>query len=311
MDQLHTMRVFVAVAEHLSFAAAARALHMSRPAVTRAIAALEDRLGATLLVRTTRTVALSQVGARYMKDCKRILEAAAEADAAVSGSYTEPSGLLTLTAPVMFGQMHVMPVVRAFLDAEPRVCVRALLLDRVVRLVDEGMDVAVRIGHLRDTQQMAVKVGTVTLVVVGAPSYVRKHGAPPNPEALDEHALITHTGALHKPTWRFGEGDGQVAVPIASRVMVNQAQAALELAIDGFGLARALSYQAGPALADGRLLRLLTDWEPPPLPVHLVYPAGARLPARTRAFLDFATSALRARAASQWSGARDVLAHPT
>ncbi len=299
MDQHHTMRVFVAVAEHLSFAQAARALHMSRPAVTRAIASLEDKLGVELLVRTTRTVVLSQVGARYLEDCRRILEAVTEANAAASGSYTTPRGRLSITAPVMFGRLHVMPVIYDFLQEQPDVSVYALLLDRVVSLVNEGLDLGIRIGHLGDSTQMAIRVGEVHQIIIASPTYLAEHGTPHHPEQLKDHPLIAHTGTSRGLQWSF-QGPTRIKIPVTPRLVTNDIQSTVDMVEKHLGLTRVLSYQAGAGLARGRLTRILNDWEPEPVPVHLVYPGGRRIPARTRAFLDHATQALRARADTGW-----------
>lgn len=294
MDQLHAMRVFVAVAEHLSFAGAARALHMSRPAVTRAVAALEDSLGVELLTRTTRQVTLSQVGARYLEDCRRILEAVAEADDDASGSTATPRGQLTLTAPVMFGRLHVAPVVHAFLAAAPEVNVRLLLLDRVVNLVEEGIDVGVRIGHLEDSTLVAVRIGEVTPLILASPGYLAVRGEPCAPEALAEHTLIAHLNHLRRLEWRLG-GPQPRSVPVAPRLVLNDVHAAVMMASAGLGLIRAFSYQVAAELEAGTLVRVLQPWEPAPVPVHLIHPGGRRVPARTRAFLDHAAEALRER----------------
>lgn len=297
MDQLQAMRVFVSVAELRSFSGAARALHMSRPAISRAIAVLEDHLGVSLLVRTTRRVVLSQVGQSYLEDCHRILEALQEADASASGSDAVPSGQLRVTAPVMFGRLHVMPVVHRFLQQQAKVEVQLVLLNRIVNLVEEGMDVGVRIGHLRDSAQMAVRVGEVKRLVVCSPGYREAHGEPRGPEALSEHALVSRTHYMERPEWLFSlQGKGDARVSIRARLSTNDVQSAIDAALSGFGLTQALSYQVSQYLQRGALVRVLSDWEPQPLPVHLVYPASKRLPARTRAFLDHAAKELRAQA---------------
>ncbi len=299
MDRFHAMNVFVAVAEHASFAKAARELHMSRPSVTRAIAALEDSVGAELLVRTTRTVALSQAGERYLNDCRRILEAVAEADASASGSYTTPKGRLVITAPVMFGRLHVAPVIHSFLQREPEVHAHALFLDRVVNLVEEGFDIGVRIGHLEDSALRATRVGEVTPWIVASPSYLDTHGEPKTPRELTSHTLLTYNGFSNRLHWQFG-GAKPIKISVTPRLLINDTHTTISLVEEGLGLARVLSYQAGAGIANGSLVRVLTPWEPKPVPVHLIYPGGRRTPARTRAFLTHATEALRARAASGW-----------
>lgn len=293
MDRLKAMGVFVAVADALSFSEAASALRMTRPSVTRAITALEDEVGAQLLIRTTRRVSLSQAGERYLQDCRRILEAVHEAEEAARGVHAAPTGLLTVTAPVLFGRLHVLPVVRSLLSAHPGLQAHVLLLDRVARLVEEGIDAAVRIGNLPDSSDRAVRVGEVTPVVVGAPGYLGQHGTPSDPAELAAHTLIAHTA---RRRWRFQEGSREVH----PRLQVNDAQAAVEAAAAGFGLTQVLSYQCGGEVASGALVRLLPEHEPEPLPVHLVVPASRRLPARARIFVDHAAERLRARAEGGW-----------
>lgn len=293
MDQLEAMRVFIGVAEHLSFSAAAKQRGMSRPSVSRTISALEDTLGAQLLVRTTRTVSLTQIGARYLDDCRRIVEAVTEAQDAARGSHATPTGRLSITAPVLFGRLHMMPVVQSFLDVHPAVEASVQLLDRVINLVDEGLDVALRIGTLPDSGLHAVRVGQVTRVVVGAPSYLAEHGVPQSVADLAMQSVVVHTA---QRWWRFRDGQQSVQ----PRVVVNDAQAAIELVERGFGLTQVLSYQTGTSVARGTLTRVLIDDEADALPVHLVFAGARRVPARTRAFIDHATVALRALAAQGW-----------
>jgi DNA-binding transcriptional LysR family regulator len=296
VDLFHAMNVFVSVADNLSFSQAARALHMSRPSVTRAVAFVEEDVGAQLLVRTTRSVALTPAGELYLRDCRRILESVQEARDVASGSHAELRGEVVITAPTMFGRLHVLPVLEGFLTAHPEVRARALLVNRIVDLVDEGVDVGVRIGPLRRQSHMAARVGQVSSVVVASPGYLAGRDPITHPDDLSRHRIVSHLGAFHAPRWGFAGGD----VALEPTVAVNDTLAALELAERGFGVTRLLSYQAADALARGALVRLLPDYELDPWPVHLVYPAGRRVPSRTRAFLDFATDALRARAASNW-----------
>ena len=294
MGHLRGMAVFVAVAKHASFSGAAVSLGMSRPAVTRAIAALEDRVGAQLILRTTRSLALTQAGDRYLEDAQRILRAVDEASAAARGSYSAPEGLLTLTAPVMFGRLHVMPVLRAFLEKEPKVRADVRLLDRVTNLVEDGFDVALRIGQLPDSGLMASKVGHVSRMVVGSPAYLERFGAPESPKALNDHRLIIQAG---RRRWRFPGGERRVS----PQITVNDVPAALDLAKAGFGLAQVLSYQCAGAVKEGRLIPVLVDHQLPPIPVHLVFGGGRRIPGRVRAFVDYATQALRDSAAKGWT----------
>jgi DNA-binding transcriptional LysR family regulator len=294
MDRLEAMRVFAAVADERGFAPAARRLRLSPPAVTRAVAALEDRLGAVLLHRTTRVVRLTEAGARFLADCKRILGEIDEAEAAAAGSHAEPRGQLVVTAPLMFGRVHVAPIVLDFLSRHPQVSVRTLCVDRVTDLVDEGIDVAIRIGALPDSSLVATGVGTMRRVVCASPAYLRAHGTPRVPADLVDHEAIAFVGAASHREWAFGPEDGrQVAVPKV-RLEVNSADVAVAAACTGRGITRVLSYQIAPELRAGKLKVILADFEPPPAPVHVVHAEGRRVAARVRAFVDFAAERLRA-----------------
>lgn len=291
MDRWQSMRTFVKVAETASFAEAARHLHMSAPAVTRAVAALEDMIGARLFVRTTRSVKLTEAGSRYVEDCKRILSDLVEADAAAAGSYATPSGLLAVTASALFGQMYVLPVVTDFLDTYPSMTARTFFVDRPVNIVEEGIDVAVRIGHLPDSGFAAIKVGTVRRVVCGAPAYFEKHGIPITPSDLKDHRIAASTGAWASPEWKFARDQ---RVMIHPTLQCNTSEAAISTAVDGWGLARVVHYQIGPALLEGSLQIVLSDYEEPPLPIHILHPEGRHAPAKVRSFVDLAVSRLRA-----------------
>lgn len=291
MDRLHAMKVLVRIAETGGFAEAARQLNMSPPAVTRAVASLEAFIGARLLIRTTRYVKLTEAGARYVDDCRRILSALEEAEASAAGSFAKPTGQLTVTASVLFGEIYVLPILMAFLDRHPEVTGRLLLLDRVTNLVDEGIDVAVRIGHLPDSSHSAVKVGSVRRVICGAPGYFAQHGAPRQPADLDGHRVIAATSAWTSLDWRFGpEGE---AIQVRPALFCNTNAGAIIAARAGWGLTRVLSYQIGPDLRDGRLQTTLEEFEEPPLPIHIVHPEGRNAPAKVRAFVDFAVAGLR------------------
>ncbi len=286
------MRVFVNVADSGSFAQAARQLNMSPPAVTRAIAGLESEIGARLLTRTTRSLKLTESGQGYLQDVRRILTDIDEAEAAAAGSYATPTGVLTITAPVLFGQIYVLPILTKYLDEHPNVIARALFLDRITNMMDEGIDVAVRIGPLPDSSIAAVKVGSVRRVVCGAPSYFARHGIPKTPAALTKHRIIATSAAHTSLEWRFG-GRQNVAVRIMPKLMCNSNQAAVDAAIAGWGLTRLLSYQIGPALKASKLQIILTDYETAPRPIHVVHTEGRRAAAKVRTFVDFAASTLR------------------
>lgn len=291
MDRWQSMRIFVKVAETASFAEAARHLHMSAPAVTRAVAALEEMIGARLFVRTTRSVKLTEAGNRYVQDCRRILSDLVEADAAAAGSYATPSGTLAITASALFGQMYVLPVVTEFLDIYPSMAARTFFVDRPVNIVEEGVDVAVRIGHLPDSGFAAVKVGTVRRVVCGSPAYFEKYGIPEVPLDLKDHRIAASTSAWASPEWRFA---GDHRVTIHPTLSCNTGEAAISTAVAGWGLTRVLHYQIGPALLQGSLQIVLSEYEEPPLPIHVLHPEGRYAPAKVRSFVDLAVSRLRA-----------------
>jgi DNA-binding transcriptional LysR family regulator len=292
MDRLQCMKVLVRVAETANFAEAARQLHMSPPAVTRAVAFLEDATGARLFVRSTRSVNLTAAGRRYADDCKRILSEIDEAEASAGGSHATPSGVLTITAPVQFGQLHVVPVLTGFLEMHPGVTGRILLFDRIVSLVEEGIDVAIRIGRLQDSDQTAIRVGSVRRVVCGAPSYFERCGEPQAPGDLAAHTTIVNTGSSAPLDWHFApEGTTTTLHP---RLYCNTVEAAISASMTGWGLARPLSYQVSRHVAAGDLRLVLERYEEEPLPIHVVHAEGRHVSAKTRAFVDFAVEKLRA-----------------
>lgn len=293
MARLQAMQVFVKVAESGGFAEAARQLNMSPPAVTRAVALLEEGLGVRLFTRTTRVVRLTEVGQRYFDDCQKILSYVEEADAMASGAYREPKGSLTITASVLFGQMYMMPIMRDYLDLNPQVVGKCLFLDRVTNLVEEGMDVAIRIGHLSDSGLSAIRVGQVRRVICGAPSYFEQHGAPAVPQDLLQHRIVAATSAWTNLEWRFGRQQ-KISINVEPQLFCNSNQAVIDAARAGWGLTRVLSYQIGAELNSGALQIVLADYEEEPLPIHVVHPEGRRASAKVRAFVDLAVDRLRA-----------------
>ncbi len=293
MAKLEAMQTFVKVAETSSFAEAARQLHMSPPAVTRAVSALEDQIGTRLFTRTTRVVRLTEAGSRYFEDCRKILADVAEAEAAASGSYVRPTGVLHLTASVLFGQQFMVPILTEFLGENPDVTIRALFVDRVVNMVDEGVDVAIRIGHLPDSSQTAILVGKVRQVVCGAPAYFAAQGIPQKPADLARHSITTATGSFASLGWRFGQ-DQKQRVHVTPRLFCSTYDAVIRATLEGWGLARVLSYQIGEHLVAGRLQTVLADFEQEPLPIQIVHPEGRRASAKVRAFIDLAVDRLRA-----------------
>lgn len=288
------MRVFVAVAEERGFAPAARRLAMSPAAVTRAVAAIEHRVGARLLQRTTRVVRLTEAGARYFADCKRILDDVEAAETAAAHDQNEPRGELVVTAPLVFGRMFVTPIVLEFLTKHPRVSARMLLADEVVDLVEAGIDAAVRIAHLPDSSLTAVKVGAVRRVVCASPAYLAARGAPRTPADLASHDAIVFARDAPRKEWQFGAGRSLRSAALNSRFAVNNADVAIAAAAAGAGITRVLSYQIGPQVEAGLLAVVLEDHEPPAIPVSVVFPAGRRGAAKVRAFVDFAVEKLRA-----------------
>jgi DNA-binding transcriptional LysR family regulator len=294
MDRLQAMEVFVAVVDSGGFASAARKLDLSAPVVTRAVAELEARLGVSLLTRTTRKLRVTEAGARYADDCRRILADVGEAESATSGSRSLVKGTLSVTAPVLFGNLHVTPIVADYLQRYPDVDAHCLFVDRVVNLIDEGLDVAVRIGELPDSSLRAVAVGRVRRMLVASPAYLAAHGHPQRPEDLARHTLIQPTQVAPYPEWRFAEGGRPLVQRIRPRLRTTTNDAARAAAASGLGITRLLSYQAAEALARGELLPLLQDFEPPPLPVNVVHHQGRHMTQKVRAFVDLAVDALRA-----------------
>lgn len=292
MGRLEEMRVFATVASGGSFAAGARALGMSPPAVTRAIAGLEKRLGTRLLHRTTRVVRLTDAGEHFLADCRRLLAEVDDAEAAAAGVHGELRGGLAVTAPTMFGRLHVAPLTLDFLARHPGVEVRTLFVDRVVNLVPEGIDVAVRIGRLPDSSLSAVRVGSVRRIVCAAPSYLAARGTPATPGELSAHDIVSLSRLTPAGEWTFPDPGGRVTVPVSPRFTTNLPAVAVDAVRAGHGLATLLSYMVAHELERGELVAVLRDREPAPLPIHVVHAAGRRASARVRAFVDHAVAAL-------------------
>jgi len=293
MDRLHLMSVFVAVAESESFAGGARRLAMSPPAVTRAVAALEARLGVKLLNRTTRHVRVTEAGQRYLDDARRVIAAADEADEAAVGLNAAPRGHMTVTAPVMFGRLYVMPGIVDYLQRYPGTEVSAMFLDRVVNLLEEGVDVGIRIGELADSSFKALRVGQVGRVVCAAPAYLAAHGTPASPAELASHTIVAASAIGPTAEWRFQRGDAASAVRVTPRLTVTTNDAAIEATVRGLGISRLMSYQVAPQLASGELVLLLRDFEPPRMPVHILHREGRNASAKIRSFVDLMAERLR------------------
>lgn len=287
MDKFQEMQVFLAVAEEQNFAAAARRLNLSPPSVTRAVAALEERIGTRLLARTTRSVHITEAGQRYQEDCRRILAELEEAEESAAGSHAVARGQLTLTAPVLFGELYVTPLVVDYLEQHPAVNIKALLVDRVVSMVEEGIDVAVRIGNLPDSGLHTVKVGEVRRVICAAPDYLARHGRPQHPDELCARRIVMSASSALVRDWQFAGPAGPISVRPEPRLLVTANQAAINAASLGWGLTRVLSYQVAGKVAAGELEIVLQDFELPPLPIHVVYQEGRTIAAKVRTFVDF------------------------
>ena len=286
MDRLDAMRAFVSVADLEGFAPAARKLGLSASAVTRLIAGLEAQLGARLLQRTTRSVTLTDVGARYLERARRIVADVEEADGSVQAERARPSGKIVVSAPLMFGRLYVGPLMSAYLKKYPDVSAELRLSDRMVNLVDEGVDLAVRIGHLTDSSVVARVVGDMRRVVAASPRYLKTRGTPSKPSDLAGHEIIQFAGNNSQSEWRLVENGREMRVPTVSRFTTNSTDAAILYAEQGGGLISVLAYQAAESLKARRLKIVLTDFEPPPLPIHIVYPTSRLLSAKVRAFID-------------------------
>lgn len=294
MDRLDAMAVLLAVIESGSLSAASRQLKMPLATVSRKVSELEAHLGAQLITRTNRKVLLTETGRSYVEAAKEILARVEEAERVAAGEYSAVKGDLTVSAPIVFGRLHVLPVVVDFLKAYPDIDMRLALGDRFANLIDDHIDVALRIGNLPDSNLMATKLGTVRRVVYASPDYVARHGAPRHPGELADHDCITFENVTAADVWRFLEEGRELSAPIRSRLIVNTAESAVDAAIAGLGLTRVLSYQVARPVAEGLLIPLLEAFEHPALAVQLVYLPQGLVPMKLRAFVDFAAPRLRA-----------------
>lgn len=294
MDRFQALQVFVTVAEQGGFAAAGRRLSMSPPSVTRIISALEDHLGAPLFVRTTRSVGLTEVGERFLEDTRRILADISEAEDAAVGAHVTPRGEIRVTAPVMFGSMFVTPILGDFLDRYAQVTARAVFVDRIVNLIDEGLDVAVRIGELPDSTLVATRVGTIRFTVFASPEYLHQRGMPRHPADLKNHKLIDPAPSGRDPYWIFREKGKPFSIRHTPRFQINAIDAVRTQVARGWGISRLRSYQIAPLIADGSVVPLLEEFEAPPEPIHVIHQEGRLTSAKVRAFVDFTVERLRA-----------------
>jgi len=291
LDRFTQMQVFVAVAETEGFAAGARKLGVSPPVATRAVADLEARLGVKLFTRTTRYVRVTDAGKRYLDDCKRILSEINEADDAAAGINGEPSGHIAITAPVLLGRMFVQPVIIEYLYRYPKMDLSALYLDRVVNLLEEGLDVGIRVGELADSSIRAIRVGTVRRVLCASPDYIAQMGLPQIPEDLLEHRLVSANCVNPSSEWKFRH---EKAVRVKPRLNVTTNESAIDAAVAGFGIIRQMSYQVAAELAKGRLQIVLSEYELEPLPVHILHRERRYPSAKIRSLVDLLAERLRA-----------------
>ena len=300
MDRLEAMSILIAAAETGSLTAASRKLGAPLPTVSRKVSDLEAHLNARLLIRSTRRLTLTDAGGAYVAACKRILEQVGDAERAASGEYSAPKGDLVVTAPIVFGRLHVLPGINAFLATFPEINVRLMLADRNVNLIDDHVDLAVRIGVLPDSSMVATRVGFVRYVVCASPAYLAAHGTPKVPQDLSALACVTFDGSAPATVWRFSpaHANAERTVSIRSRLSVNTAEAAIDAAVASVGITRVLSYQAARAVAEGKLQIVLADHEAEPLPINLVHVGQGVLPLKTRAFIDFVAPRLRERVAA-------------
>lgn len=293
MDRFHELEVFMAVADAGSFSRAGKRLRLSPPAVTRAISALEERLGAQVFRRTTRSLTITDVGQRFLEGTRRILTDLDQAEKEAVGESATPHGHLVVTAPVTFGRLALMPHMRTFLNQNPRVTASVLLLDRVSSLVEEGVDVAIRIGHLPDSSLIATRLGDVRRVLVASPAYLARRGIPQAPADLRLHSMIAFTGLISNREWQYQDGRSTRSLSFMPRLEINDALASIAAAEAGEGITIALSYMVADRIRAGLLVAVLDEFSAPPVPVSLVYPKNRMISPKVRAFVDFVSPHLR------------------
>jgi DNA-binding transcriptional LysR family regulator len=293
MDKLREMEIFVAIVDQGSFTGAAEKLGVSTPAISRTLHALETRLGTRLIARTTRTLRPTEAGIGYLDACRKVLDVIADAEAEVAADPLKPVGTLTISAPVLFGQRFVAPLVNAFALRYPEIGINAVYADRATRLLEEGVDVAIRIGHLGDTSIFAIPLGSVRRRTYAAPSYRAARGEPVHPRDLTEHDCVSFTGVSRPLEWVFLERGMRLPVRLQPRMVVDLAPAAVQAALDGVGITQLLSYQAAPEVAAGTLQPILTAFEPEAIPVSLLHVERRGSSGKIRAFAEFVIDALR------------------
>jgi DNA-binding transcriptional LysR family regulator len=295
MNKVDAMEVLLKVVETGSLSAAAKHLNVPLATVSRRIATLEGHLRTRLLNRSSRRLSLTEAGRLYFEASKRILEQVEDAERAVMGVYKDPKGRLTVTAPIVLGRVHMTPIIAGFLAEYPEIDVKLILADRLLDLLENNVDVALRIGELEDSSLIASRIGTARRVTCASPAYLDRKGRPQKPKDLSEHVCVTFDNLASPESWRFASPKGEMLVPVRSRLTVTTAEAAVEAAVAGVGLTRLLSYQVTEATRAGRLELVLVDYELPPWPISLVYIGQPLLPTKLRAFLDYITPRLRDR----------------
>ncbi len=294
MDRFDAMATLIAAVDGGSLSAASRKLGMPLATVSRKVSDLEAQLRTQLVIRTSRRLMLTEAGRAYVAASRRILDEVEEAERAATGEYRAPRGHLTIAASLVFGRLHVEPIIREFLRVYPEISARLLLADHVINLIDDQVDVAIRIGLLADSSMVATRLGSIGWVTCASPDYLESRGVPRSPGELVDHDCVMFEGLYSNNAWSFGHARQAIAVPIRPRFAVNSADAAIAAAIGSAGITRVLSYQVASAVSAGTLRLILRAFEPEPLPVHLVYASQSLAPLKLRAFLDFAAPRLRA-----------------
>lgn len=293
MDKFREMEVFVAIVDRGSFTGASEKLGMSAPTVSRALNSLETRVGAQLIARTTRSIRPTDAGMFYLEACRRVLDTIADAESNIAAEQSKPAGTLTVSAPVLFGQRFIAPLINAYANIYPDVSVNVVYVDRTTRLIEEGVDIAIRIGHLGDSSVFAVPLGSVSRRTYAAPAYLDALGEPVHPRQLSDHHCVSFTGVTHPFEWLFYENGLRLSVRVRPRMIVDLAPAAVMAAVDRVGITQLLSYQAAPEVLSGSLQRILATFEPESIPVNLLHVERKGTSMKIRSFVEFVTETLR------------------
>lgn len=293
MDKFREMEVFVAIVDRGSFTGASEKLGMSAPTVSRALNSLETRVGAQLIARTTRSIRPTDAGMFYLEACRRVLDTIADAESNIAAEQSKPAGTLTVSAPVLFGQRFIAPLINAYANSYPDVSVNVVYVDRTTRLIEEGVDIAIRIGHLGDSSVFAVPLGSVSRRTYAAPAYLDALGEPVHPRQLSDHHCVSFTGVTHPLEWLYYENGSRLPVRVRPRMIVDLAPAAVMAAVDRVGITQLLSYQAAPEVLSGSLQRILAAFEPESIPVNLLHVERKGTSMKIRSFVEFVTETLR------------------